>query len=97
MLEHADRVISRLVEEYGISYIKMDYNINAGIGTEYAADSPGDGLLQHNRAYLSWLKNIMARYPQLVIENCGSGGLRMDYALCSSTAFNPLPIRPTIA
>lgn len=81
MLEHADRVISRLVEEYGISYIKMDYNINAGIGTEYAADSPGDGLLQHNRAYLSWLKNIMARYPQLVIENCGSGGLRMDYAL----------------
>ena len=81
VLEHADRVISRLVEEYGISYIKMDYNINAGIGTEYAADSPGDGLLQHNRAYLSWLKNIMARYPQLVIENCGSGGLRMDYAL----------------
>ncbi|WP_434660112.1 glycoside hydrolase family 36 protein [Klebsiella sp. MISC125] len=81
VLEHADRVIFRLVEEYGISYIKMDYNINAGSGTDYAADSPGDGLLQHNRAYLSWLKNTMARYPQLVIENCGSGGLRMDYAL----------------
>lgn len=81
VLEHADRVISRLVEEYGISYIKMDYNINAGSGTEYAADSPGDGLLQHNRAYLLWLKNTMDRYPHLVIENCGSGGLRMDYAL----------------
>lgn len=81
VLEHATRVISRLVEEYGVSYIKMDYNINAGSGTDYAADSPGDGLLQHNRAYLSWLKNTMDRYPQLVIENCGSGGLRMDYAL----------------
>ncbi|MBV8045037.1 glycoside hydrolase family 36 protein [Pluralibacter sp.] len=79
--EHADRVITRLIEEYGISYIKMDYNINAGSGTEYNADSPGDGLLQHNRAYLNWLKKTMDRYPQLVIENCGSGGLRMDYAM----------------
>lgn len=81
VLEHADRVISRLVEEYGVSYIKMDYNINAGSGTDYAADSPGEGLLQHNRAYLNWLKQTMDRYPHLVIENCGSGGLRMDYAL----------------
>ncbi|HHG8771118.1 TPA: glycoside hydrolase family 36 protein [Raoultella planticola] len=78
---HADRVITRLVEEYGVSYIKMDYNINAGSGTELAADSPGDGLLQHNRAWLAWLKKTLDCYPQLVIENCGSGGLRMDYAL----------------
>lgn len=78
---HADRVITRLVEEYGISYIKMDYNINAGSGTDYQADSSGDGLLQHNRAYLGWLAKTMDRYPQLVIENCGSGGLRMDYAM----------------
>lgn len=78
---HADQVITRLVEDYGISYIKMDYNINAGSGTELAADSPGDGLLQHNRAWLAWLKKTLDRYPHLVIENCGSGGLRMDYAL----------------
>ncbi|WJG23227.1 glycoside hydrolase family 36 protein [Vibrio furnissii] len=79
--EHATQVIKRLVEEYGVAYIKMDYNINAGIGTEYMADSVGDGLLQHNRAYLAWLKSTMEYYPQLVIENCGSGGLRMDYAM----------------
>lgn len=81
VLEHADRVIARLVEEYGVSYIKMDYNINAGSGTDYLADSTGDGLLQHNRAYLGWLQKTLLRYPQLVIENCGSGGLRMDYAM----------------
>src|SRR6185369_13494264 len=27
---HADRVIDRLVREYGVGYIKMDYNIDAG-------------------------------------------------------------------
>lgn len=79
--EHAERIITRLVEDYGVSYIKMDYNINAGSGTDYQADSSGDGLLQHNRAYLAWLQKTMQRYPQLVIENCGSGGLRMDYAM----------------
>ncbi|WP_438496466.1 glycoside hydrolase family 36 protein [Paenibacillus sp. IHBB 3054] len=83
VIEHANGVIARLVEQYGVGYIKMDYNINAGIGTETAADSFGDGLLQHNRAYLAWLDSIFVRYPNLVIENCSSGGMRMDYAMLS--------------
>jgi alpha-galactosidase len=83
VISHADEVISRLVEEYGVGYIKMDYNINAGIGTETDADSFGDGLLQHNRAYLHWIDNIFSKYPELVIENCSSGGMRIDYAMLS--------------
>lgn len=79
--EFADGVIRRLTEEYGVGYIKMDYNIEPGIGTDAQADSPGDGLLEHNRAYLRWLDAVLKRYPDLVIENCGSGGMRMDYAM----------------
>jgi alpha-galactosidase len=78
---HADEVLDRLVGGHGVGYIKMDYNIEAGIGTDVDADSPGDGLLQHNRAYLDWLEKVLDRHPSLIIENCGSGGLRMDYAL----------------
>jgi alpha-galactosidase len=78
---HADAVIDRLVRDYGVGYIKMDYNINAGPGTDHAAEAPGDGLLGHNRAYLAWLDAVFARHPALVIENCGSGGMRLDYAL----------------
>ncbi|MCC3376068.1 glycoside hydrolase family 36 protein [Cohnella sp. REN36] len=83
VIAHANEVVRRLVEDYGVGYIKMDYNINAGIGTETDADSFGDGLLQHNRAYLAWLDGIFAKYPDLVIENCSSGGMRMDYAMLS--------------
>lgn len=79
----ASGVIDRLVNDYGVGYIKMDYNINAGIGTELDSDSFGDGLLQHSRAYLQWIDETFAKYPDLVIENCGSGGMRMDYALLS--------------
>jgi alpha-galactosidase len=78
---HADAVVDRLVNEYGAGYIKMDYNIDAGPGTERDADSWGDGCLEHQRAYAHWLDNVFDRHPTLVIENCSSGGLRMDYAL----------------
>ena len=78
---HATATVDRVVREYGVGYIKMDYNIEAGLGTEVAADSFGDGLLQHQRAYLTWLEEILAKYPDLVWENCSSGGMRMDYAM----------------
>ncbi len=81
--DYASGVIDRLVREYGVGYIKMDYNIEAGIGTECGTDSFGDGLLRHNRAYLAWLDEIFAKYPELTIECCSSGGMRANYALLS--------------
>jgi len=83
VIAHANEVIDRLIAEYGVGYIKMDYNIEPGIGTETNADSIGDGLLGHERAYLAWLDQVFAKYPELIIENCSSGGLRIDYAMLS--------------
>jgi alpha-galactosidase len=80
---YLDQVMARLVNEYGVGYIKMDYNVDSLQGTELNADSFGQGLLEHNRAHLAWLDSILNRYPDLVIENCGSGGGRMDYAMLS--------------
>lgn len=80
---YATSVIDRLVCEYGVGYIKMDYNIEAGIGTECGSDSFGDGLLRHNRAYIAWLDEIFAKYPELIIECCSSGAMRATYALLS--------------
>jgi alpha-galactosidase len=80
---YLDQVIARLVNEYGVGYIKMDYNVDSLQGTEINADSFGQGLVEHNRAHLAWLEGILNRYPELTIENCGSGGGRMDYAMLS--------------
>ena len=81
--DYLDQVIARLVNDYGVGYIKMDYNVDSLQGTEIDADSFGQGLLEHNRAHLAWLERIRKHYPDLVIENCGSGGGRMDYAMLS--------------
>lgn len=80
---HMDEVVDRLVADYGVGYIKMDYNIEPGTGTELYTDSTGDALLEHERAYLKWLDGLWSRHPELIIENCSSGGLRMDYAMLS--------------
>ena len=76
-------VIDRLIRDFGIGYFKVDYNCNCYAGTEVDSDSLGDGLLEHNRAYLQWLDDIIEAYPDLVLENCSSGGMRMDYAMLS--------------
>lgn len=43
----------------------------------------GDGLLEHCCAYLDWLDDLRRRHPEVMIENCGSGAMRADYAQLS--------------
>lgn len=79
VIKHLDATVDRLVRDYGIKYFKFDYNIDPGVGTEVGADSLGDGLMQSSLALLDWIDSVQARYPDLIIENCSSGGMRMDY------------------
>ena len=81
--KHLDSVIDRLVSEYGIGYFKFDYNVSPGAGTDYDADAPGAGLLGHNRAYSDWIDGLRERYPDVILENCSSGGMREDFAQTS--------------
>jgi alpha-galactosidase len=100
---HLDSVVDRLVGELGVGYFKLDYNIDAGAGTDVASDSPGAGLLAANRAHLAWLDGVLDRHPGLVLENCASGAMRMDYAMMArmqlqSTSDQQDPLRyPPIA
>ncbi|WP_432861908.1 alpha-galactosidase [Microbispora rosea] len=80
---HLDEVVDRLVEQLGVGYFKLDYNIDPGAGTDVDAVSPGAGLLACNRAHLAWLEAVLDRHPDLILENCASGAMRMDYALLS--------------
>ena len=80
---HLDGVVDRLIDEFGIGYFKLDYNINSGAGTDVATASKGAALLDHNRAHLAWIDGVLDRHPSLVLENCGSGAMRMDFALLS--------------
>lgn len=67
---HLDETVDRLVKELGVGYLKLDYNITTSV----------PGHLGHSRAWLAWLGSVLDRHPGLVVENCASGGMRMDGA-----------------
>ncbi|MHC5905969.1 glycoside hydrolase family 36 protein [Streptomyces sp. S6] len=82
--EHLDRVVDRLVGEWGVGYLKLDHNLDPGPGTSaHPGENPAAGLLGHHRAHLDWLDGVLDRYPHLVVENCASGGMRWDHAMLS--------------
>ncbi|MDD3153227.1 MAG: alpha-galactosidase [Victivallaceae bacterium] len=89
--EYATETVERLIRDYQIGFFKFDYNIDPGPGTEVGCATLGDGLLEHKRCYKAWLAKVFERHPDLVIENCSSGGNRATsglldlHSLCSTT------------
>lgn len=81
--DYMSETIRRMVEDYGADYIKFDYNQDLGVGTDKNAFSFGDGLEQCLQAFLSWVREITQRFPNVVFENCASGGMRLDYRFLS--------------
>ncbi|MEU6256330.1 glycoside hydrolase family 36 protein [Streptomyces sp. NPDC047043] len=90
---HLDRTVDRVVDELGAGYLKLDYNITTS----------APGLLDHTRAWREWISAVLDRHPGLVIENCASGGMRMDGATLALTQLQSMsdqqdPVRnPPIA
>ena len=83
VIEWMDGIIERLVIGYGAGYFKFDYNIEVVNGTDVATRSRGAAHLEHQRAYLAWVRRLLNRYPGLVIESCSSGAQRMEYGMLS--------------
>lgn len=82
----AHSVVDRLVRDYSLNWIKIDYNLD--IGDQFdppGADRPGNVLLDHIEHYYAWLDEVRAKHPDLVIENCSSGGLRFDTGIMAHT------------
>ena len=60
-----------------LNYIKIDYNENIGYGID-DKDSVGEGLRKHAENVVSFMKKITKEVPNLVLENCSSGGMRHE-------------------
>ena len=69
--------ILRFLKENGFGYIKIDYNDSFGFGCD-GAESLGEGGRQIVLESLDWLDRLKQTVPELVIENCSSGGSRNE-------------------
>ena len=67
----------------GCTWIKLDFNLDPGLGCDRQdhGHGGGSGLYAHVNGYYDFLDAIRARHPQVVLENCSSGGLRIDLGM----------------
>ena len=78
------RVIDNL-KDNGFGYLKVDYNDNLGIGCD-GAESLGEALRQNMQASIGFFKKIREEIPDIVIENCSSGGHRLEPSMQAVTS-----------
>ncbi len=74
----SDRMLA-LLRENGFGYIKIDYNDTYGVGCDSEDGSSfGEGGRQVAQQSLAWLERLKDAIPGIVIENCSSGGSRIE-------------------
>ncbi len=81
------QTIIRVVQEYGVDWLKWDYNVGYGVGCDRPdhGHQRGDGAYAYTLGLYRVLEAIRAACPGLVIENCASGGNRVDLGILQYT------------
>lgn len=74
-----EKVIGTL-KQYGFGYMKSDYNETIGLGCD-GAESLGEGLRQNMACTAEFFEKIKGAVPGIVLENCSSGGHRLEPSL----------------
>lgn len=76
-----EKVINQ-IKENNFDYIKMDYNDTYGIGCDGSV-SLGEGLREEREASLNFIRTMKKEIPELIIENCASGGHKTEPLMMS--------------
>lgn len=72
--------VIKLLKDNNFGYIKIDYNETIGMGCD-GYESLGEGLRKKLIATQDFFKELRREIPDLVIENCSSGGHRLEPSL----------------
>ena len=81
---YLDERVTGLLKRCGFGYIKIDYNDCIGTGCD-DPDSLGEGLRQNMQGTLDFIRRLREAIPEIWIENCSSGGHRLEPSLMAAT------------
>ncbi len=87
VIEFLTQKVIGFLKDNGFGYIKVDYNANAGLGCD-GAESLGEGIRQNQQAVLEFFKKIKREIPDIIIENCASGGHRLEPEMMGASAIS---------
>lgn len=84
-IEYLSQKVIGLLKLSGFGYLKVDYNDNIGLGSDHP-DSLGEGLRRQVEGIYQFFRAIREAMPDLVIENCSSGGHRLEPSMQGLTS-----------
>lgn len=87
VIDYLDEKVIKFLNDSGFGYIKVDYNASMGIGID-GNDSPGENLREHMAAVREYFKKMAKEVPGLIIENCASGGCRLEPSMMDITSIS---------
>ncbi len=75
------------IREYGLDWLRIDYNLNPGPYWQHLSkqdpDRAGLGEIRYMEGLYRMWDDLLAEYPGLAIDNCASGGTRIDLETCA--------------
>ncbi len=75
--DYLHKKVTEFLKKNGFEYIKIDYNDTIGIGCD-DPDSLGEGLRKNIEGTKEFFRSLRREMPELIIENCASGGNRLE-------------------
>ncbi len=90
VIDYLSEKVIAMLKQYGFKYLKVDYNETIGIGCD-GYESLGEGLRQRILASQEFFRRIREEIPGIIIENCSSGGHRLEpsmMSLCEMASFS---------
>ena len=79
-IDYLDEKVIKFLKDNDFGYIKVDYNATSGPFVD-GEDSPGENLRQHCEQVREFFKRMSDKIPGLIIENCASGGCRLEQSM----------------
>ena len=75
--DYLKKYVTDRLKEDGFGYIKIDYNDTLGMGVD-GDEATGENLRRKVLATQEYFRTLKKEIPSLVIENCSSGGHRLE-------------------
>ena len=71
-LKYIFDTVCDLIDTYGAEYIKFDFN------ADLEFDRHNSAFIRYAKGHEQFIKELRQKYPDIYLENCGSGGTRMS-------------------
>ncbi len=86
-VEHLKEIVIKFLKNNGFGYLKVDYNCDIGMACD-GEESEGEEFRKYTNSIADFFRLIKKEIPDIIIENCSSGGMRLDPVMTGITAMS---------